>query len=84
MRSFRHVRVDISKPKKNLILVEKWFGTKKENAIVRTICSHINNMIKGVTKASLQNTPSTLCSEYTNIHFKLKETVSVGRISRER
>jgi len=30
--------------------VEKWFGTKKELAAVRTVCSHIQNMIKGVTK----------------------------------
>lgn len=52
VRSFRHARVDISMPKKNLVLVEKWFGTNKENAVVRTICSHINNMIKGVTKVS--------------------------------
>lgn len=37
-------------PKKNLVVVEKWFGTNKENAVVRTICSHINNMVKGVTK----------------------------------
>jgi ribosomal protein L6P/L9E len=42
-------------PKKNLIVVEKWFGTNKENAVVRTICSHINNMIKGVTKASISS-----------------------------
>jgi large subunit ribosomal protein L9e len=54
VRSFRHARVDISMPKKNLIVVEKWFGTNKENAVVRTICSHINNMIKGVTKVSLK------------------------------
>jgi len=32
--------------------VEKWFGTKKELAAVRTVCSHIENMIKGVTKVS--------------------------------
>ena len=49
VRSFRHARVDIHMPKKNLVVVEKWFGTNKENAVVRTICSHINNMIKGVT-----------------------------------
>src|SRR5271154_4886015 len=53
VRSFRHARVDISKPKKNLLVVEKWFGTNKENAVVRTICSHINNMIKGVTKVRI-------------------------------
>ena len=52
VRNFRHCRVDISMPKKNLIVVEKWFGTNKENAIVRTICSHINNMVKGVTTVS--------------------------------
>ncbi len=54
VRSFRHARVDISMPKKNLIVVEKWFGTNKENAVVRTICSHINNMIKGVTKVRVR------------------------------
>lgn len=53
VRSFRHARVDISMPKKNLVVVEKWFGTNKENAVVRTICSHINNMIKGVTKVNI-------------------------------
>lgn len=30
--------------------VEKWFGKKKELAAVRTVCSHIENMLKGVTK----------------------------------
>ncbi len=30
--------------------VEKWFGRKKELASVRTVCSHIENLIKGVTK----------------------------------
>ena len=55
VRSFRHARVDISMPKKNLVVVEKWFGTNKENAVVRTICSHINNMIKGVTKVEQIN-----------------------------
>lgn len=30
--------------------MEKWFGTKKEVAAVRTICSHVKNMIKGVIK----------------------------------
>lgn len=29
--------------------VEKWFGRRKELAAVRTVCSHIENLIKGVT-----------------------------------
>merc|ERR1712111_14823 len=42
-KSFRHLKVDICK-------VDKWFGLRKELAAVRTICSHISNMIVGVTK----------------------------------
>lgn len=29
--------------------VDKWWGNRKELATVRTICSHVQNMIKGVT-----------------------------------
>ncbi|CAG0884118.1 unnamed protein product [Darwinula stevensoni] len=49
-RSFRHVHLHIHMPSKKEVRVEKWFGSKKEIAAVRTICSHIENMIKGVTK----------------------------------
>lgn len=33
---------------KKTLKVEKWFGTKKQLAAVRTVCSHIENMIKGM------------------------------------
>merc|ERR1712107_108032 len=33
--------------------VEKWFGKKKELAAVRTVCSHIENLFKGVMKGYL-------------------------------
>ncbi|CAG0894956.1 unnamed protein product, partial [Cyprideis torosa] len=49
-RNFRHCHLHIHKPKPKVVQVDKWFGTKKEVAGVRTICSHIENMIKGVTK----------------------------------
>jgi large subunit ribosomal protein L9e len=55
VRQFKHARVDITKINKKKIMVEKWFGTKKEVATVRTICTHIKNMIKGVIKVSLRN-----------------------------
>ena len=29
--------------------MDKWWGNRKELATVRTICSHVQNMIKGVT-----------------------------------
>ena len=51
-RSFRHLAIDITVENKNTVKVEKWFGTKKEIAAVRTVCSHIENLIKGVTKVS--------------------------------
>ena len=49
-RDFRHLAVDMRKVGKKRIVVEKWFGIRKELAAVRTVCSHIENMIKGVTK----------------------------------
>lgn len=35
---------------KDELQVNKWFGKKKEIAAVRTVCSHVTNMIRGVTK----------------------------------
>ncbi|KAL0629311.1 60S ribosomal protein L9 [Plecturocebus cupreus] len=50
-RDFNHINVELSllgKEKKRL-RVDKWWGNRKELATVRTICSHVQNMIKGVT-----------------------------------
>jgi len=52
-RDFRHMCVDIKKIGKKQLLVEKWFGIRKELAAVKTVCSHIENMMKGVTKVSI-------------------------------
>lgn len=49
-RSFKHLALDIHMVNPRLLKVEKWFGTKKELAAVRTVCSHVENMLKGVTK----------------------------------
>ncbi|GAU87843.1 hypothetical protein RvY_00639 [Ramazzottius varieornatus] len=49
VRDFSHVQMDIYKVGKKRIRVEKWFGVRKQLAAVRTVCSHIENMIKGVT-----------------------------------
>ncbi len=38
---------------KDELKVNKWFGKKKEIAAVRTVCSHVSNMIRGVTKVCL-------------------------------
>ncbi|KAI9586144.1 60S ribosomal protein L9 [Glossina fuscipes] len=48
-RSFKHLALDMYMVNKRTLKVEKWFGSKKELAAVRTVCSHIENLIKGVT-----------------------------------
>lgn len=48
-RNFRHMQIEILKSGKDTIRVRKWFGLRKELATIRTVCTHIKNMIKGVT-----------------------------------
>ena len=52
-KSFKHLALDISMPNKKTVRVEKWFGKRKELAAVRTVCSHITNLINGVTKVNI-------------------------------
>merc|ERR1712232_28679 len=50
-RSFKTIAADIFVDKaKKTITIEKWFGSSKQNAVLRTVCSHIKNMMIGVTK----------------------------------
>ncbi|KAH7722236.1 60S ribosomal protein L9 [Aphelenchoides avenae] len=49
VRDFRHLNVEMTREGKAVIRVRKWFGIRKEIAAIRTVCSHIENMIKGVT-----------------------------------
>merc|ERR1711977_147101 len=48
-KSFRHLKVEMKSTGPASILVEKWMGSSKDKAAVRTVCSHISNMSKGVT-----------------------------------
>lgn len=50
VRSFKHTQLEMKMVSKNTLLVQKWFGIRKELATVRTVCSHIENMIVGVTR----------------------------------
>mmetsp|Transcript_16723 Transcript_16723/g.32348 ORF Transcript_16723/g.32348 Transcript_16723/m.32348 type:complete len:195 (-) Transcript_16723:503-1087(-) len=53
-KSFTHLDVDMylvtSEEKQTVLKVDVWFGKKKTIAAVRTVCSHVANMIAGVTK----------------------------------
>ena len=46
-RNFRHMAVDLKMIGKNKLQVERWMGIRKELAAFHTMCSHIENMIKG-------------------------------------
>eukprot|EP01106_Pelomyxa_sp_JSP_P000794 TRINITY_DN1116_c0_g1_i2.p2 TRINITY_DN1116_c0_g1~~TRINITY_DN1116_c0_g1_i2.p2 ORF type:complete len:187 (+),score=58.46 TRINITY_DN1116_c0_g1_i2:134-694(+) len=48
-RAFTKINAHIKVEKKKVI-VEMWFGRRRQLAAVRTVCSHIENMVKGVTK----------------------------------
>ncbi|XFF82497.1 hypothetical protein AB1E18_008716 [Capra hircus] len=50
-RDFNHINVELSLlgKKKKRLRVDKWWGNRKELATGCTICSHVQNMIKGVT-----------------------------------
>lgn len=51
-RDFKHMSIDltVSEDGKS-IKVDMWFSQRKTLAALRTICSHIENMITGVTRA---------------------------------
>jgi len=49
VRAFKHLQMEMTMLGKKQLRVRKFFGVRKEIAAVRTVCSHIENMIKGVT-----------------------------------
>jgi len=69
-RSFAHAKLQIDMIGKRKIRVQKWFGSKSELAVVRTICTHIQNMIKGVTKGFLYKMRSVYA------HFPINVIIS--------
>jgi large subunit ribosomal protein L9e len=74
-RDFRHLNVEIVREKKDIIRVRKWFGIRKELAAIRTVCSHIVNMIKGVTKGYRYKMRSVYAHFPINISLQEKNTV---------
>ncbi|KAF2072810.1 hypothetical protein CYY_005884 [Polysphondylium violaceum] len=50
-KEFNHLSVDINLvPAKKEIIIDLWFGNRKQIAGIKTVASHIENMITGVTK----------------------------------
>jgi len=77
-RDFRHMAVDMHREGKNVLRVRKWFGIRKEIAAIRTVCSHIENMIKGVTKGFRYKMRSVYAHFPINVSLQDKgETVEI-------
>ena len=53
-RTFKHLRLELKLISKSKLKVDVWFASRKELACVRTICSHIQNMFKGVIYVSVE------------------------------
>eukprot|EP00127_Corallochytrium_limacisporum_P000622 Clim_evm21s22 gene=Clim_evmTU21s22 len=47
-RDFRHISVEFTRVSKTKLQADMWFANRKQKASLRTVCSHISNMIKGV------------------------------------
>ncbi|KAJ1976015.1 60S ribosomal protein L9B [Dimargaris verticillata] len=49
-KDLSHLNMDIQRPTKKLIRVVVWGGNRQHVSCIRTVCSHIRNLITGVTK----------------------------------
>ena len=54
-RNFNHLNLELTRVNKETIRVDVWFALRKHLACLRTICSHIDNLIKGVRFVSLSS-----------------------------
>lgn len=73
-RQFKQ-QLNIEMVGKKKLRVQKWFGIRKELATVRTICSHIENMIVGVTKGYLYKMRTVYAHFPINVTTSEKNTV---------
>jgi large subunit ribosomal protein L9e len=72
-RRFKHTdaEMEIIGGKKRKLKVTIWFGKRKNLACIRTICTHIKNMIVGVTKVLSYRTGVPCIRFSLTIHLEL-------------
>lgn len=69
-RDLKHVNMDLRKVGEKTIRVDLWFANRKQLACLRTVCSHIDNMIVGVTQGFLYK------MRFVYSHFPINVTVA--------
>ncbi|KRX49161.1 60S ribosomal protein L9 [Trichinella britovi] len=77
VRNFKHAHLDIQKMGKKKIIVRKWFGIRKELAVIRTVSSHIENMIKGVRFGYRYKMRSVYAHFPINLNIQDKSVVEI-------
>lgn len=70
-REFKSVNFAVEVRGKRSMRVDMWFGNRKQKACLRTVCTHIQNMIMGVTKGF------TYKMRFAYAHFPIN--VSIGK-----
>ncbi|KAL1519024.1 hypothetical protein AB1Y20_003292 [Prymnesium parvum] len=50
VKDLKHLPIDLHFVNAKTLQVDRWFTSGKANSAIRTTCSHIENMITGVTK----------------------------------
>jgi len=68
-REFKSVNFAVEVCGKRSLRVDMWFGNRKQKACLRTVCTHIQNMITGVTKGF------TYKMRYAYAHFPINVTL---------
>ena len=69
-RDFKHINMDLRKVGDKSVRVDLWFATRKQLACVRTVCSHIDNMIVGVTQGFIYK------MRFVYSHFPINVTLN--------
>jgi len=69
-REFKTVNFAVELRGKRSMKVDMWFGNRKQKACLRTVCTHIQNMITGVTKGF------TYKMRFAYAHFPINVTLT--------
>lgn len=80
-REFKHIPMECKvvtktegEVEKKFVQVDCWFSTRKQLACVRTVCSHVENMIVGVTRGFLYK------MRFVYSHFPINVTSAGGNV----
>lgn len=84
VKDFKHLPIDLTMADEKTVKVERWFTSGKQGACIRTACSHIGNMIIGVTKVrapapTIPSLPPSVnsCPSHRRSGYWLRPTAAV-------